>query len=111
MDGCELARRIAQSGIGCRQIAITGYGYGYERDRALEARFAVVFKCFGLLRRFAGLRGLSAGAFSGSLSSAAGDFALRPMSVSAPTAASAPTATFAISDMVMPPSALRGTSR
>jgi CheY-like chemotaxis protein len=41
VDGYELARRIAQSGSGCRLIAVTGYGHERDRVRALESGFAV----------------------------------------------------------------------
>jgi CheY-like chemotaxis protein len=41
LDGYELARRIAQSGIECRLIAVTGYGHDSDRERAREAGFAV----------------------------------------------------------------------
>ena len=41
MDGYELARRIRQSGshAGVRLVALTGYGQGKDRLRALEAGF------------------------------------------------------------------------
>jgi CheY-like chemotaxis protein len=41
VDGYELARTIAQSGTGCRLIAVTGYGNDRDRERAREAGFAV----------------------------------------------------------------------
>jgi CheY-like chemotaxis protein len=40
LDGYELARRITQSGVACRLIAVTGYGSERDRMRALEAGFA-----------------------------------------------------------------------
>jgi CheY-like chemotaxis protein len=40
MDGYELARRITDLGIGCRLIAITGYGTERDRARSQEAGFA-----------------------------------------------------------------------
>jgi len=40
MDGYELARKLAQSGIGCRLIAVTGYGNERDRARSFAAGFA-----------------------------------------------------------------------
>ncbi|HEV7559763.1 MAG TPA: ATP-binding protein, partial [Kofleriaceae bacterium] len=40
MDGYELADRIRRIRPSCRLIALTGYGQGKDRERALEAGFA-----------------------------------------------------------------------
>jgi CheY-like chemotaxis protein len=40
MDGYELARRIAQLVIGCRLIAVTGYGNAGDRANSQAAGFA-----------------------------------------------------------------------
>ena len=40
MDGYEIARRIIESGVVCKLVAITGYSQDDDRGRSLDAGFA-----------------------------------------------------------------------
>jgi len=41
LDGLEVARRIRAEGLGCHLVAMSGYGTDADRDRSLQAGFAV----------------------------------------------------------------------
>ncbi len=41
LDGLEVARRIRLEGLGCHLVAMSGFGTEADRNRSLEAGFAI----------------------------------------------------------------------